>query len=193
MCLTASRFGISTIVDIFSRISRNRGWLPDDDASPEEVAQKDKEKQVWNEVMKQLREPFEILSEIVDQGLQHSGMALEIVPPPKGDKTTNGNGSSDTDVEKKGDVVEPGDPGFAAHLKTRVAAFQSCRHRVLQAWAREVGLVGESGDGPEVEPADVADYFSEGLDEQKRDRIQLFILLFMGKLASPPPLTLESI
>ena len=43
MCLTASRFGISTIVDIFSRISKNRGWLPDDDASPEEVAQKDKE------------------------------------------------------------------------------------------------------------------------------------------------------
>jgi hypothetical protein len=181
----AYRFGMSTIMDIFERISKNRGWLPDDNTPGDATAGKEEEKKVWNVVMEQLHEPFEILSEVMDQGLQHSGLVLEILPHPKRAKTsgTGKSPASAEDLEKKGDAVEPGDSGFAAHLQQKIQKFHSCRHRILQAWANEVGLVGNEDDvDKEVDAASEAAETS--MDKRQRDKIQLFILLYMAKLVS---------
>ena len=69
---------MNTIIDIFKRFSERPDWDSTDDA-PEA---KDLEKHVWNEVMKQIQEPFDILSAAVDQGLEHAAICLELIPKP---------------------------------------------------------------------------------------------------------------
>lgn len=62
--------GMSTITDIFERIAERRGWVRipnskfDKAESWEALGQeaKEKEKKTWNEIMKTLHEPFEVVS-----------------------------------------------------------------------------------------------------------------------------------
>ena len=62
--------GMSTIIDIFERIAERRGWVGApgskfDQAEAWEACEegaKEEEKRTWNEVMKTLHEPFEVVS-----------------------------------------------------------------------------------------------------------------------------------
>lgn len=62
--------GMSTITDIFERIAERRGWVKvsnskyDKAESWEDCGEKakDEEKRIWNEIMKTLHEPFEVVS-----------------------------------------------------------------------------------------------------------------------------------
>ncbi|CAK7231686.1 hypothetical protein SBRCBS47491_008015 [Sporothrix bragantina] len=79
--------GMSTIMDIFRRTAEHRGWNTGaDEDKPEEALAKEKERRVWNEVMKQLHEPFVLLAEAIDEGLEHSGLQLGLLPKSKEQK-----------------------------------------------------------------------------------------------------------
>jgi hypothetical protein len=62
--------GMSTITDIFERIAERRGWVKianskyDKAESWEDCGEeaKEEEKRIWNEIMKTLHEPFEVVS-----------------------------------------------------------------------------------------------------------------------------------
>lgn len=117
--------GMSTLIDIFQRVAEKRSWATDDNTPAEVLAEKNEEKRVWNQVMKQLHGPFETLSEAIDQGLEHAGLLLEILPRPKAEKkkqTGQSNGAAD--VEATGGLVKPGDPEFAKVLEEKVQAIQ---------------------------------------------------------------------
>ncbi len=64
--------GIGTVIDIFQRLAEKRGWITDSETPLEVLAEKNEDKRVWNEVMKQLHDPFEKLSLAIDEGLQVS-------------------------------------------------------------------------------------------------------------------------
>lgn len=110
--------GIGTVIDIFQRLAEKRGWITTSETPLEVLAEKNEDKRVWNEVMKQLHEPFEKLSAAIDEGLQHAGMLLEILHPKAPNKTESGG-----DVESKGDLVQPGDSGFAEPSKAKSSHF----------------------------------------------------------------------
>lgn len=157
--------GISSIMDIFKRVAERRGWNVDAGEAPEVVAQKDKEKRVWNEVMKRMHTPFHILSEAVDQGLEHAALRLEILPRPKAAK----KGSKDVDVEAKGDEVKPGDDGFSAVIQHKLAQFDATKGEALRVWVKERVMVrGED----EISQAEA----------RERDQAQLYCLLYMERL-----------
>ncbi|KAK4662235.1 uncharacterized protein QC763_701440 [Podospora pseudopauciseta] len=159
--------GMMTIIDIFKRVSEHRGWnrlRNEDELSDDEIAAKEKEKRVWNEVMKQMHEPFEILSGAIDQGLEHAGLCLGLLPRPKLAR----------DVEAQGEQVRPGDPRLAKVMDEKVAAFYSKKGELLRTWVRERGFrLEDNEDG----------YGEEHLTEQReRDQSQLYIVLYMENL-----------
>lgn len=65
---------MSTIADIVRRATELRDGVTDEKVAPQTTAE-EAEKRLWNDVMQQLREPFEMLSEAIDGGLEHAGSA----------------------------------------------------------------------------------------------------------------------
>ncbi|ORY68434.1 uncharacterized protein BCR38DRAFT_423239 [Pseudomassariella vexata] len=172
--------GISTVIDIFQRIAERRGWTTDELTPPEVVAEKNEEKRIWNEIMKQLHEPCQLLAEAMDQGLEHAGIQLEILPkPPSTTKAKKAAAfETDADVEAKGDLVQPGDPAFAEALAQKVRKFAHMKHGILQNWAKERGLMRDEAllqDGNRIP-------LSHGGVKHEHNQSQLFVLLYLEKL-----------
>ncbi|OHW97327.1 MFS transporter protein [Colletotrichum incanum] len=162
--------GISTIVDIFRRASEKHGWGADDGSEGNSDIEKNLEKKVWNEIMQQLHEPFEILTEAMDQGLDHVAIVLELVPRPKKAKAT--------DVEMEAGVkasAKPGDVGFAEVLAERVQEFNDKKGEMLRTWLRERQLATE---------LERRDLNLKRLETRmrERDQTQLYVMLYMEKL-----------
>lgn len=171
--------GLSTIMDIFKRVADTRGWNNADPDTPIEVlAAKEKEQRVWNEVMRQLHEPFDILSQAIDQGLEHAGIVLEFLPRPKEQKKAAAQTSdrSQPDVEAQGDDVRPGQPDFVKVMDEKVRLFHSKRGEILGTWAREKGLTYD-GDLKNIDPG--CNLFN---DSRERDQAQLYVILYMEQL-----------
>jgi hypothetical protein len=156
---------MSTIIDIFKRFSEH--W----DGADGTADEKEVEKHVWGEVMKQLQEPFDMVSKAVDQGLEHAAMCLELIPRPKkpGKSRKSELNAPDIDLEA-GQEPKPGDPGFASVLDDRVQAFQARKGELLKKWVQERGIdLDEDTSGPS--------YF-----RSERDQVQLYIILYMENL-----------
>ena len=185
------RIGMSTITDIFERIAERRGWVRTaqrsefDDAEawehdPGEEAKRN-EKEIWNDIMKQLHCSFEVVSNAIDEGLEHAGLLLEFIKPSKANKFP----AADVDVEAKGDVIKSGDKGFSDYLEKKLADFYSKRGQTLKTWARGRGLSAEQFDAAK----------SPGIDDSKttpdenhhrRDQQQLYLILYMEFLVRLP-------
>lgn len=168
-------------MDIFKRVADTRGWNDAGPDTPVEVlAAKEREQRVWNEVMKQLHEPFEILSQAIDQGLEHAGIVLELLPRPKDQKKAAAQMSKGTqpDVEAQGDDTRPGQAGFVKMMDEKVRLFHSKRGEILSTWAREKGLTYD-GDLDSIGPG--RSLFN---DSRERDQAQLYVILYMEQLVS---------
>lgn len=173
--------GMSTITDIFERIAERRGWVKSKRNSFDRVeawehcddASKTKEKKVWNEVMKALHEPFAVAAAAMDEGLEHAGLVLEILPKPKKKKSE--------DEEAKGTDPKPGDVDFAKFLDKTMTEFYKKRGDTLKAWAREKGLTEDRFDATPGVPPEVSDYTSDEA-QHRRDQQQLYLILYMEYL-----------
>ncbi|SPQ26191.1 fb124d18-d113-4d36-8e44-4087545a0d13 [Thermothielavioides terrestris] len=156
--------GMNTIIDIIKRFSEHSDWENPGGIPDETAGEKDIEKRVWNEVMKEVHEPFEILSKAVDHGLEHAAMCLGLVKRPK--KRSN---PSDADVEAGAEPM-PGDPGFARVLDNKVQAFYSRKGELLRKWVEERGINFDAGT------AGQPSFRSE------RDQVQLYIIVYLENL-----------
>ncbi|GKT86110.1 MFS transporter protein [Colletotrichum tofieldiae] len=128
------------------------------------------EKKVWNEIMQQLREPFEILTEAMDQGLDHVAIVLELVPRPKKAK------AADVEMEAGAKAsAKPGEVGFAEVLAERVQDFNDKKGEMLRTWLRERQLATE---------LERRDLNLKRLETRmkERDQTQLYVMLYMEKL-----------
>lgn len=184
--------GMSTISDIFERLAERHGWVKthrnsSDRAEPwEHLDEKAKleEKKVWNEVMKALHEPFAVAAAAMDEGMEHAGLILEILPKPK--KKKGG------DVEAEGADPRPGDSRFAKYLEQMMLDFYSKRGETLNAWAREKGLSEDQFDAANSVPPD-SDNFTPDEAQHRRDQQQLYLILYMEHLVCVFPNRLNSI
>ncbi|KAF2963393.1 hypothetical protein GQX73_g10184 [Xylaria multiplex] len=149
--------GIGTVIDIFQRLAEKRGWMTSEETPLEILAEKNEDKRVWNEVMKQLHEPFEKLSIAIDEGLSHAGMLLEILPR---------------------DLIRPGDPGFIDVLRAKIKCFHGMRSTILRAWAKEKGIL--INDLSLDEMNDIS--FPQTDTRHHHDQGQLYVLLYIETL-----------
>ncbi|KAJ5050643.1 uncharacterized protein L3040_002518 [Drepanopeziza brunnea f. sp. 'multigermtubi'] len=172
--------GMSTITDIFERIAERRGWVSVPNSKFNELEawennrgeEEEEEKRTWNEIMKTLHEPFEVVTTAMDEGLHHAGLALELIPKPKA--------KQGEDAEAKGEEVKPGDPRFAEHMHKKMADFYGRRGETLRAWARQKGLDEEQLDAAQSPGPD--DESSVLDDKHSRDQQQLYLILYLENL-----------
>lgn len=179
--------GLSCISDIFERIAEDRGWVSipvDEEATLSSTALGDLTKRravvEWHELMKVLREPFQEMADVIDEGLEHAMIDLQLVKKPK-------KSSTKQDTESKGDRPRPGDPEFAEYLNQRTNMYHKRKQSMLQAWCRIRGieLPERFFTDPEVmknfqDPDWLKLDFNPAL--RARSRRQLYICLYMEYL-----------
>lgn len=174
--------GLSCISDIFERIAEDRGWVSipfDDGASLSGTALGDMTKRravlEWHELMRALREPFQEMADVIDEGLEHAMIDLRLKKFKK---------STPTDAEAKGDRPKPGDEGFAEYLNQRTKSFHKRKQSMLVAWCRVRGieLPDDFFTNPEVmKNFQDPDWLKLDFDPalRARSRRQLYICLYM--------------
>lgn len=172
--------GMSTITDIFERIAERRGWVETNSKYDKAEAwetrgreAQEKEKETWNEIMKTLHEPFEVLTAAMDEGLEHAGLVLELLPKSKTKK-------GEVDVEAKGDAPKPGEKEFSKYLEEKVLAFYNSRGKTLRAWARQKGLSEDRFDASNIPADDTPTTQDES--QHNRDQQQLYLILYLEHL-----------
>lgn len=174
--------GMSTITDIFVRIGEKRGWLKSTNSNDRSqqwerlpLESKAEEKRLWNEVMKTLHEPFAIAAAVMDQGLEHAALTLELIPRPKK--------KADGDVEIADEQSKPGDAEFLAYMERTFNDFYKKRGATLKKWAQEKGLSAEQFDAHKPTPVPGAPLTGDEASH-RRDQQQLYLILFMENLVS---------
>lgn len=174
--------GIGTITDIFERIAERRGWVKpqksshrDHSESWEHCGEEERisSQKTWNEIMKTLHEPFAVAVAAMDEGLEHAGLVLELLPKPKKKKGD--------DEEEKGTDPRPGDTGFTQFMEQKMLDFYRKRGQVLRAWAREKGLSEEQFDHAKSVPIGKNDLTPDEA-QHRRDQQQLYLILYMENL-----------
>ncbi|KAH7109407.1 hypothetical protein B0J13DRAFT_579029 [Dactylonectria estremocensis] len=166
---------MSTLIDIFHRLAERRGWNVDEDTPAEIVAETNQEKHVWNDMVKQMHTPFQILAEAIDQGLEHSGICLEILPKPKISKKSESSRSDNSDVEARGDEANPGDEGFASLVDKKLRQFYSQKGKIPRTWVRERPLVADEEKLAHLQHLTASDVM-------QRNQAQLYVSLYMEQL-----------
>ncbi|KAI3396153.1 hypothetical protein diail_416 [Diaporthe ilicicola] len=176
--------GIGTIMDIFQRVGRERGWDgegPGDDGGVFQRFQpigKEESQRIWNDIMKQLHEPFEILSEAINQGVDHAGILLKMFPQPKTQKKAAAaqTAGTDADVEASGGELRPGQDGFSNVINAKVEEFNARKGEILRLWAKDKGLCSDGNFDNWAKD-------STRLWERRRnDQAQLYVILYLEKL-----------
>ena len=178
--------GMSSIADIFNRVAENRGWASTDGKALNGLEEKNKIEETkemdirqWNDFMKSLHGPFEVMTQAMDEGLQHTLYALELAKLPK--KTTPKVPVADRtplDIEAHGDIIEPGDKRFAAYLTRRIDNFYDQRKLTLATWCRQKGL--ELDENLFKNPTLPAEVDSNDLSQHQRNQRQLYLILYVS-------------
>lgn len=180
--------GIGVIMDIFQKVGRETCWDGTDlnslgiDTTGQfgKPFDKDDSVKVWQEMMKQLHEPFEILSEALIQGIDHAGILLGFFPTPKELKKASVKTSTnaEADVEDSGGELRPGELGFSKVINEKIDTFKARKGEILRVWAKEKGL---SSDGrPENWDKNSTLLF----EKRRNDQVQLYVILYLETLVS---------
>jgi hypothetical protein len=166
--------GLGSLIDLFERVAHIHHWEQED---KENNGQDDETRQKlvseWNELMSFVHEPFAHILDTMDQGLEHISLRLALTKPPK-----NKNGANATDAEAKGDMIKPGDKGFAAYMKEQHDEFYKDKETTLRHWIERKGIklredfFDHTGIQPELDNHDIA-------TPQKRNQRQLHIVLYI--------------
>ena len=172
---------MGSVVDIFDRIADKREWKAEESSkgsqgsgtTAEELAdheRKEKERTQWNEVMRTLHEPFELMSATITDGLQHTSYALGFSKPPKAKP------SDDTrDLEANEGEAWPGDDNYGQYLSNKVKLFYEQREVTIQTWCNQRGIhlshvTGET-DGEAI--------LNDSAGDHRNER-QLYLILYVG-------------
>lgn len=196
--------GMGSTADIFQRIAHRWGWTEPEE-SQVEAARYEKErsrdaKSQWNEVMKTLHEPFQAVTEAMNDGLQHALYALELAKSPKASKrsgTLDDNTCASRDVEAEAGIMRPGDPEYAKYLAQRVDSFHEQRRGIIATIVQQRRTdMGPDAFNNLAEAVAVFDFervdLSENLEKYQRNRRQLFLVLYVSVPAQKTLTTIKA-
>ena len=168
--------GMSTITDCYERITARRDFDREDGAEARTPAEDEvyrEETELWNKIMDALHEPFAAYTAAMDEGLQHIGLALELLPKPKPK-------ASAVDIEE-GISLRPGQPGFTKYMEQKQDEYCATRGEALRVWARAKGFPEDQFDRNRPHSIPTQDSMSV---QHRKDRSQLYLILYMEYLVS---------
>ena len=133
--------GLNVMSDLFERISEEGGWdrsksfanLPISEAANETEKARIMAVQEWQGLLQTIREPFDSVTELIDEGLQHVALTLRLVKPTD-PRWCQG------DMERTGDRPRPGDKEFTAYYVQRAEKFKQSKLVILQGWCQVHGI-----------------------------------------------------
>lgn len=165
--------GMGSVMDLFERVAEINHWDGEDTEYDDEIRTKSISE--WNEMFTFVHEPFNNIFQALDDGFTHIMLRLQLVKVPKKKK-----GQNQEDAEAKGEMIKPGDPGFAVHFEEQAKVFFSTKESTLRHWVESKGIKL------------AADYFTcpSALDDEtlaklpsittrKRDQRQLYTVLYI--------------
>lgn len=183
------QLGIGSVADIFDRLAEKRGWQEESSSSEGSSAgnadqeKKASEVQEWNEILKSVHDPFEALSDTLHEGLQHVLFTLELEKKPKQKSPAPEGSATAIDLEAQGELVQPGERGFAASFAANVGRYRSSREVALRTWCKQKGIeLHEDAFDDTAKPPAPIKLNSEDPCQYKRSQQQLYLLLFMHYL-----------
>ncbi|KAI7499856.1 hypothetical protein KC367_g4116 [Hortaea werneckii] len=174
--------GLSCMSDVFQRIAEERGWdraksfadIPLSEAHGEEEKMRIESVMEWHELMKRLREPFESITNTIDEGLEHVAILLQLAPAPK---------RWSADEENNASNPKPGEKGFPAIYDRRAIEFLESKKEMLRAWCamHDIELPGDFFNNPDSKDFKAPPWMNHASlsNDRKRLRRQLFMCLYM--------------
>jgi Putative ER transporter, 6TM, N-terminal len=177
--------GLASVADIFTRITKVRGWVKGEDESKQDSGCKEwvienentlRDRGEWNEIMEALHQPFEDVTTAIVDGLNHAAYVFELEKPPKESKQEAARSRHPPDVEAAS-VKKPGDANFSEHLESRLNEFNQTRIGALRTWCGQRGIVVE--DAP-TSPAEASQKILEDAGDG-RNRRQLYLILYVSQ------------
>lgn len=135
----------------------------------------------WQNATGALLEPAGALATAVNEGLEHAGLRLGIVRT--GLKRASRSGCNDT--ESRGDIVQPGDPNFAAYLEGKLNGFSRSRLQSLSAWTSDNSISEKEATGSSQPNKNGSDYKFDKTNAPK-DHQQLNLVLYTHQMVSQP-------
>jgi hypothetical protein len=181
--------GLGAIMGIFDRLAASLGWTEERIKSGLDPAEQEMRNKVlveWSGNMKALRDPFDTIVEVMDEGLEHVALQLQLKKAPKPEKTRTGTTSSTVeeteDVEARAESTKPGDKGFADYLDQKSKAFNAGKQQTLKDWCTRHGInlsehfFEHPADAPYTESSEVK---NEDYEMHQRNQRQLYMLLYV--------------
>ncbi|EMC97852.1 hypothetical protein BAUCODRAFT_67516 [Baudoinia panamericana UAMH 10762] len=175
--------GLSSLSDVFQRIAEQRGWAHVEDATSSAMDTVDENQKArlqsiedWHELAKRLRDPFDRITQLNDEGLEHAAIVLRLAARRKAR-------SAEDSVENGGDEPQPGEKGFAAYYDRRSQRFLDSKKEVLKLWCATHGIHIPANffDDPSLKDFEAPAFLNEApsSSEAQRLRRQLFLFLHM--------------
>lgn len=179
--------GLSSIVDVFERLSEYNKWNEPLDDIPEDIHSDPIRQRIvheWNDIMISVHDPFASMLEVIDEGLQHVSYVLRITKPPKkaaGQTAKDSEPNATDDVEASPAKAFPGEPGFAQYMEQKQKEFRSAKLLAVRAWCEEKGIKLPSDFFEHPESFDIQDDFTGGWSSSReRNQRQLYLLLYVS-------------
>jgi hypothetical protein len=177
--------GLSSVVDIFERLSEINKWNKPLDGGEEIHSDATRQRIVheWNDIMTAVHEPFAHILEVMDEGLQHASYRLKLAKPPKKKATPaqeDGVTGDAKDVEAAAGAAAPGDDGFAEYLERKSEEFNKGKLLALRVWCQEKGIniPPDFFEHPDDASITVPEGTDLGLTRERNER-QLYLLLYV--------------
>lgn len=171
--------GLSSIVDIFERLSKLHGWdqlasSDDSDNTEKDITNHHDSRrtfQDWQQVMSTLHIPFAEITSSMKDAIQHILYQLELQKRPK----------DSSDVEKASASRKLGESNFADRFTERIDAFYDSKQVTLHQWCEQRGIQVPAGSFETAfEWSQIYENAEAGTVE--RHQRQLLTVLFMEYL-----------
>jgi len=133
----------------------------------------------WQEATGALIEPAHALVAAINEGLEHAGLQVGVVPRRVRRSSMPGR----KDTESQGDMIQPGDPKFSAHLESKLNEFSLGRLQSLSAWTSDHGVLEKEGTGSS-QPNEVTSNHDIGAMTTPKDHHQLNLVLYTHQMVS---------
>lgn len=162
--------GLSASIDLIQRRAIEDDWSHE---GKTEDARTKKHESLENVhfLMKQLHEPFALMTSEIEAAVMHVLITLELVKPPK----------KKGDEESKGDLPVPGSATFAETYRKKLDDFYQSKEKTLNDWCKEhdIELPDDFFESTFVRPEHMLAH-----DEHTRERYQrqLFFTLYLEYL-----------
>lgn len=174
--------GLSAVIDVFQRFVQP--ITSEDAVDGSKEGEKDRMLEDWNLIMKSVHDPLHGIIGVMDEGLMHVALTLQLVKPPKKGKAPKSAAGKPADVEAAAGADKPGTKGFAARLEAKSTEFYAGKEAALREWCDRRGIqLPEDFFERALDRSFLNQYTQEQInnirDRRQKGQRQLYLLLYI--------------